>query len=66
MNEPILITEEELEYYTNPQILSEGNAGNSVHYLSEEEYIRDSQDCITLEEFSRLWEESINRIMPDP
>ena len=65
MNEPILITEEELEYYTKPQILTEGNAEN-VHYFSEEEYIRDSQGCITIEEFSNMIDEAIRRKIPNP
>ena len=64
MNDSIYITEEELEYFTNvPDMINEGN---EAHYFSEEEYERDSQDCITLEEFGRRIDEAIDKLMPDP
>ena len=64
MNEPIYITEKELEYFTNvPDMINEGN---DMNYSSEEDYERESQDCISLEEFFKLWKESIRRIIPNP
>ena len=62
--EPLYITEEEFEYYSKPIMLNEGNMDNTGE-MTKEEYEREIQNCISLEEFSRLWEESINRIMSD-
>jgi len=63
--EPIYITEEELEYLTNvPQTVCESVTSYNSQ-LSFREAAKKG-NCITLEEFSRRWEESINRLMPDP
>jgi len=32
---------------------------------SEKSFEEEAKDCITLEEFSRIWEESINRLIPE-
>ena len=64
MNDPIYITEEELEYFTNvPDMINEGN---DMNYSSEEDFERESQDCITLEEFGRRIDEAIRRKIPNP
>ena len=68
MNEPIYITEEELEYYTKPyKTLNEGNVGN-VGILSDEESdkLLASSKWYTIEEFSEEIGRSIMRLMPDP
>ena len=60
----IFITEEELEYFTDiPTVVSE----ETVPYKSRKSrmsFEEESKDCITLEEFSELWKESINRLIP--
>ena len=62
MNE-VYITEEELEYYTNvPNTLNEGMVG----ILSREEFARETQDCISLEQFSNNIDEAIRRLIPNP
>ena len=71
MKEPILITEEELEYYTKPykepyDRLNEGNVGNEAYYLSEEEYERDLQNCMTFDEFVEAIDEEIRKRIPNP
>jgi len=56
----VFITEKELDYFTNiPQTVCE--EPTRINQLSFEE---ESKGCITLEEFSKLWEESINRLIP--
>ena len=60
---PICITEEELEYFTNvPDRLDDDNEG----VLSLEEFEREAQNCITLEEFSERIGEAIRRMIPNP
>ena len=66
MNEPIYITEEELEYFTNvPDMINEGN---DMNYSSEEEYesLRATGELYTLEEFSNAIDEAIRRKIPNP
>ena len=61
--EEIFITEEELDYFTTvPQMVCEEPVSMKPELSFEEE----SKDCITLEEFSKLWDESIRRLMPNP
>ena len=65
MSDPIYITEEELEYLTNvPNMINEDN----IVYSSEEKYneLLASGNFVSLDDFFRMWEESIDRIMPDP
>ena len=60
---PIYITEEELEYLTNvPNTLNEENE----MIFSEEEYERDSKDCITLDQFSENIDKLIRELIPNP
>ena len=63
----LFITEEELEYFTDiPMVLCE----EAVPYKSKSQ--KSFEDAvkacngITLEEFSKMWEESINRLIPNP
>ena len=61
--EELLITEEELEYLTNiPDAVCE----DDVLYKSElqKSFEEEAKDCITLEEFSKRMEQSINRLIP--
>ena len=59
--EEIYITEQELEYLTNvPDEVCEAPAP----YKSQRSFEKESKGCITLEEFSKMWEESINRLIP--
>ena len=61
--EEIVITEEELDYLTDvPYMVCE----KTGLYRSQASFEEESKDCITLEEFSKLWEESINRLIPNP
>jgi len=63
--EEIFITEDELEYLTNaPDVVCEETVPYQSRMSFEEELKRCK--CITLEEFSRMWDESIDRIMPNP
>ena len=58
----IYITEKELEYYTNVSYtLNEGTVG----VLSKEDFARESQNCITLEQFSENIGEVIRRLIPN-
>ena len=60
----IFITEDELEYFTNiPQVVSE----EPVYMKPEMSFEEAVKACngITLEEFSKMWEESINRLIPN-
>jgi len=62
--EEILITEEELEYLTDiPMRVCEDAAPYNKSKLSFEE---EAKGCITLEEFSVMWDESIRRLIPNP
>jgi len=59
---PLLITKKELEYLTNiPQMAREEAPATKPKLNIEEEL----KDCITLDEFSKMWEESINRLIPN-
>jgi len=59
----IFITEKELEYLTDvPQMVCEGPVTRKPQMSFEQA----SKDCITLEEFSRRWDESIRRLIPNP
>ena len=61
--EELFITEDELEYLTNvPDVVCE----ETVPYKSKMSFEEESKDCITLEEFSKLLDEAIIRLMPDP
>jgi len=62
--EELIITEEELDYFTNiPYRVCEKTTPYRKKNSSFEE---ESKGCITLEEFSILLDEAIIRIMPDP
>ncbi len=59
--EEIIITEQELEYFTTTSdVVCEESPSLKPQMSFEDE----AKDCITLEEFSRMWEESINRLIP--
>ena len=59
--ETVYITEEELDYYTNNlETLNESN-DETYGFLTDEEWERESQGCITLEEFSDMIGEAIKR-----
>ena len=61
--EEIYITEQELEYLTNiPDEVCED--ATPYKRKSQRSFEEESKDCITLEEFSKMWEESINRLIP--
>ena len=60
----VFITEKELDYFTNiPQTVCE--EPTRINQLSFEDAVK-ACDGITLEEFSKMWEESINRLIPKP
>ena len=62
--EEIFITEEELEYLTNiPNVVSE-EAIPLKPKMSFEEAVK-ACNGITLEKFSDMWKESINRLIPN-
>ena len=61
--EEILITEEELEYLTD---IPERVCEEAISYNLKKSFERESKDCITLEEFSKLLDEAINRLIPNP
>ncbi len=61
--EELYITEEELEYLTEiPTMVGEP----LVPYKrkSERTFEEEAEGCITLDEFSKMWEKSINRLIP--
>ena len=61
----ILITEQELDYFTNiPDRVCE----EAVPYQSKMSFEEAVKACngITLEQFSAMWEESIRRLIPNP
>ncbi|MDR0295843.1 MAG: hypothetical protein LBH91_06670 [Prevotellaceae bacterium] len=61
--EEIFITEQELEYLTDiPDAVCEG----SISLNLQKKFKDESQGCITLEEFSKIWDESIRRLIPNP
>ena len=61
--EEIFITEEELEYFTNiPNVVSE----EAISLKQKKSFEEESKDCITLEEFSKLLDEAIIRLIPNP
>ena len=55
----IFITEEELEYYSNPASVVNEPTVPYKHQLSFEEEVK-KHKCITLEEFGRMWKDSID------
>lgn len=62
--EEIYVTEEELEYFTNiPSVVCEAPALYDAE--AQPSFEEEAKDCITLEEFSKMWEESINRLIPN-
>lgn len=63
--EEIFITEQELEYLTDvPNMVCEEQISLKPR-MSFEEAI-EACNGITLEQFSLMWEESINRLIPNP
>ena len=55
----IHITEEELEYYSSPtSVVSEATAPYKSKISFEEEVKK--HKCITLEEFGKMWKDSID------
>ena len=63
--EEIFITEEELEYFTNiPNVVRERTI--PYKYKSQPSFEEESKDCITLEEFSKLLDEAIMKLIPNP
>jgi len=63
--EEILITEQELDYFTNiPDRVCE----EPTPYQSKMSFEEAVKACngITLEQFSAMWEESIRRLIPNP
>ncbi|MCL1937010.1 MAG: hypothetical protein FWF52_01265 [Candidatus Azobacteroides sp.] len=62
MNE-IFITEQELEYLTDiPDVVCE----ESVPYKPQMSFEEESKECMTLDEFSKLLDEAIMRLIPNP
>ena len=63
--EELYITEQELEYFTNiPDMVCEEPVAPYKSGMSFEEAVK-ACNGITLEEFSKMWEESINRLIPN-
>ena len=65
--EEVLITESELDYLTNiPQTVAEEPASymTSEPEMSFEEAVKECNG-ITLDEFAEMWDESINRLIPE-
>jgi len=61
--EEIFITEQELEYLTDiPDTVCEGR----ILLKFQKKFKEESRGCITLEEFSKIWDESIRRLIPNP
>jgi len=62
--EEIFITEEDLDYFTNvPGVVCE----EAAHYKSKTKtFEEEAKGCITLEEFSKLLDEAIMRLIPNP
>jgi hypothetical protein len=61
--EELYITEQELEYLTNiPGVVCED--ATLYKRKSQKSFEEEAKNCITLEEFSKMWEESINRLIP--
>ena len=61
--EAIFITEEELDYLTNVPVMVCEPAIPLRHKMSFEEAVA-ACNGITLEEFSIMWKESINKLIP--
>ena len=61
--EELFITEEELEYLTDVPMLA---CERAVPYTSKLSFEEEAKGCITLEEFSRMWDASIRRLIPNP
>ena len=63
--EEVLITESELDYLTNvPQTVAEEPASYMTSEMSFEEAVKECNG-ITLDEFAEMWDESINRLIPE-
>jgi len=61
--EDVFITEEELEYLTNiPDLVCE----EKVSLKPKKSFEEESKGCITLDQFSKMWDESIRRLIPSP
>ena len=62
--EEILITEEDLDYLTGiPHVVCE----DTVHYKTKwNSFEEEAKGCITLDEFSKLLDEAIIRLIPNP
>ena len=64
--EEILITEEELEYLTDiPHTVAEESAYYKESKMSVEEAMK-KYNAVTLDEFSKLLDEAIDRLIPNP
>ena len=61
--EEIFITEEELDYFTE---ISGRVCEEEVPYKSKMTFEEEAKGCITLEEFSKLLDEAILRLIPNP
>ena len=57
--EEIYITEEELEYYSNP-ISTDMLNDETVPYKPRISFEEESKGCITLEEFGKMWKDAID------
>ena len=61
--EEIFITEAELEYFTNvPNMVCE----EAFSLKPKKSFEEVSKDCITLDEFSKLLDDAIIRLVPNP
>jgi len=59
----IFITEEELDYFTNvPQTVCD----EFVSLKPQKSFEEESKDCVTLEQFSEMLDEVIDRLIPNP
>ena len=61
--EEIYITEQELEYLTD---VSDVVCEETVPYKSQMSFEEEAKNCITLEEFSKMLDEAIRRLIPNP
>ena len=61
------VTKEELDYYSNPISINSVNEA-TIPYKPKMSFEEAVKACngITIDEFSKMWEESINRLMPNP
>ena len=56
--EDIYITEEELDYYSKP-LFTGRVCEAAAPYKPQPSFEEESKDCITLEEFGRMWKDAI-------